>query len=39
LSPLTLCFTETSESVSAGQSCVLFKGEQCLGGGIIAECL
>lgn len=28
-----------AESVGIGQSCVLYKGEQCIGGGIIAACL
>lgn len=30
--------TET-EKPAVGQSCVLYKGEQCLGGGIITKCL
>jgi len=36
---LTLIIQTETESVSLGQSCVLYRGGQCLGGGIIAECL
>jgi tRNA-specific 2-thiouridylase len=32
---LTLTYLTESEAVSAGQSCVFYKGEVCLGGGII----
>lgn len=32
---LSLTLSEASESLSVGQSCVLYQGEQCLGGGII----
>ena len=33
---LTLQFVEEAELISHGQSCVLYKGMQCCGGGIIA---
>lgn len=33
---LELMFTVTSEEVSSGQSCVLYDGMRCVGGGIIA---
>lgn len=33
---LVLSYSETAEEVSAGQSCVLYDGMRCLGGGIIA---
>lgn len=33
---LALQFVETAEAVSSGQSCVLYRGMQCLGGGIIS---
>lgn len=35
---LTIEFMEPTERVSVGQSCVLYNGEQCLGGGIIDQC-
>lgn len=35
---LTIQLDEDTESVSPGQSCVLYDGERCLGGGIIAAC-
>lgn len=34
---LTLTVTETSGAASIGQSCVLYRGDKCLGGGIIAQ--
>lgn len=35
---ITLSPHDTSEAVSYGQSCVLYRDEECLGGGIISEC-
>ena len=32
-------FAKEAESVSLGQSCVLYRRDQCVGGGIIQECL
>lgn len=34
---LTLSVSKTAEAVSVGQSCVLYQGNLCLGGGIIDE--
>ncbi|MES2749462.1 MAG: tRNA 2-thiouridine(34) synthase MnmA [Patescibacteria group bacterium] len=32
---ITLTVTQQSEAIASGQSCVLYRGERCIGGGII----